>query len=67
MTDERRERIVRACLAEAYGEPGYAVALIYHKIVSELERRRAVNRLWYILEDRHERRAFERGENRCDR
>jgi hypothetical protein len=46
---EHRELIVRNCLAEAYGEPGYAVALIYHRIDDELERRRAVNFLWHIL------------------
>jgi hypothetical protein len=49
LCDEHRELIVRNCLAEAYGEPGYAVALIYHRIDDELERRRAVNFLWQIL------------------
>jgi hypothetical protein len=52
--------IVRDCLAEAYGEPGYAVALIYDRVGGDLQRRRAVNCLWYILKaDRSHR--FERG------
>ena len=42
--------IARHCLELAHGEPVYAVLLIFDHLDDDHERRRALNRLWRIME-----------------
>jgi hypothetical protein len=44
------DAIARGALAEAVGEPGYAVLLIFDRVDNDYDRRIAVNLLWKLME-----------------